>query len=214
MQGIKDYINSFYALEEGLLGLIQQNAYDNNVPIIPLEVVAFLKTLLSSKQPKNILEIGCAIGFSASLFANTCPNAQITTIERYGYMIDKAKQNFDALGISKRINLIEKDAIEALPDLVELGLTYDFIFLDAGKGQYLNFLPHIQKLLAKNAILVADNILQDGTLVLDESQIVKRQRTTYRNMKQFLTNTFSDLFNATILPIGDGLLFATKLEES
>ena len=204
-----EFLASFYKIQPGELGKIQEKAYTESIPIIPLDVVAFLKIILALKQPKNILEIGCAIGFSAGLMAHCAPNANITSIDRYPQMITKAKQNFKTLGITNRVNLIEKDAIIALPELVKEKKSFDIIFLDAGKGQYINFLPHILELLAPNAIFLADNILQNSSIALKESDIEKRQRTIYRNMRKFLNSTFENL-ECSILPIGDGILFARR----
>jgi len=136
---------------------------------------------------------------------------KVTTIDRYEYMINRAKENFDKLGLAGKINLIEEDAGAVLPKLVSYGAKFDFIFMDCSKGQYIHYLPYCLEMLPSGGILAVDDVLQNGDVALEFEQIVKRQRTTYKNMREFLATATSlaGCFSS-ILPIGDGLLLITK----
>lgn len=210
---LQDYIGGFTANIGGDLGILYQKACDEGLPVISAEVASFLMTLLASKRPKNILEIGCAIGFSSALFTGyLASGGKITTIDRYKYMIERAKENFGKLDVADKITLLEEDAAKALPELVNKGEKFDFIFMDCGKGQYLNFLPYCLELLEANGILAADDVLQSGMISWDYDKIPKRQRTTYNNMRKFLETAVA-VCTASILPIGDGLLVCVKESE-
>ncbi|MCL2376911.1 MAG: O-methyltransferase [Defluviitaleaceae bacterium] len=209
---LTEYLDGLTPLVAGRLGQFQQDAYDEGLPIISRDVANFLCTILAAKRPKNILEIGCAVGFSASLFAQFLPEGgKITTIDRFEYMINRAKENFDALGIAGKINLIEEDAGLALPKLASYGAKFDFIFMDCSKGQYIHFLPYCLEMLTSGGMLAVDDVLQNGDVALEFDQITRRQRTTYKNMREFLGAAISlEGCFASILPIGDGLLLITK----
>jgi predicted O-methyltransferase YrrM len=196
--------------DKGSLGELQRWAYDQGFPIVSEDVASFLSFLVSVKKPADILEIGCAVGFSAALFAFYASDAKVTTIERYEYMANYAKKHFKDLGISGRINLIEEDAAVVLPRLVSQGKSYDFIFMDCAKGQYINFLPYILKLLKPDGIFCADDVLQGGnTLDKKRLDVPRRRRTTHTNLRRFLKAVMEDkTLQSVILPIGDGLLVA------
>ena len=209
---LAEYLDGLAPLLPGRLGDFQQSAYDEGLPIISRDVAIFLAAMLAAKRPHNVLEIGCAVGFSAALFAEFLPEGgKITTIDRYEYMINRAKQNFAGLGIADKISIIEECASVALPRLSEEGAKFDFIFMDCGKGQYLRFLPYCLKMLASGGLLAADDVLQNGDIALEWAEITKRQRTTYKNMREFLTAAMAlDGCYSSILPIGDGLLLVAK----
>jgi len=207
-----EFLDSYAIYASGeLLAKLQREAYAENLPIISREVAGFLSLLLRIHKPRRILEIGCAVGFSAALFLEVLPNAQITTIERFDYMITRAKENFDVLGVGDKIRLLEQDAADALPQLVGNNERFDFIFLDAAKGQYMRFLPYVLRLLENDGIFCVDDVMQKGTLMRDLTDIPRRQRTTHRNLKQFLDAVMTDgRLKSMILPIGDGLLVSIK----
>jgi len=206
------YLDGLAPLVPGRLGEFQQAAYDEGLPIISRDVANFLSALLVAKRPCNILEIGCAVGFSAALFTEFLPaSGKVTTIDRYEYMINRAKENFTRLGIIDRISIIEECASVALPRLAGDGARFDFIFMDAGKGQYLRFLPYCLEMLAPGGLLTADDVLQNGDIALDWAEITKRQRTTYKNMREFLAAAMALVgCYSSVLPIGDGLLLVAK----
>ena len=209
-ENLLQYIHDVQPLFEGKLGQIQREALENKVPIIPPETARLLAVLISSSKAKNILEIGCAVGFSASLMATyMCPDGKITTIDRYPVMIEKAKATFEYMDISDKVRLLEGDAADILPTLTE---TYDFIFLDAAKGQYIYFLPECLRLLKSGGILLADNILQKGTVAGSIDEIPRRQRTIHRRLRDFLhTISHTETLQSSIIPIGDGISISYKL---
>ncbi|MDR2183830.1 MAG: O-methyltransferase [Clostridiales bacterium] len=209
---LAEYLDGLVPPVSGRLGDFQQSAYEEGLPIISRDVANFLSTMLVAKRPCNILEIGCAVGFSAALFAEFLPaGGKITTIDRYEYMINRAKQNFAELGIADKVSIIEECASVALPRLADSGAKFDFIFMDCGKGQYLRFLPYCLEMLASGGLLAADDVLQNGDIALEWAEITRRQRTTYKNMRDFLAAAMTlDGCFSSILPIGDGLLIVAK----
>ncbi|MCL2674313.1 MAG: O-methyltransferase [Defluviitaleaceae bacterium] len=208
-ENIENYIDEIQPLCTGILGEIQQEAMHAGLPIIPPQVARFLSTLLSIHRPANILEIGCAVGFSAALMSQYLPEGgRITTIDRYDIMISRAKENFRKLGIEDKITLLEGDARDILPTL---NGSYDFIFLDAAKGQYHIFFAECMRLLHTGGVLLADNILQGGRTAAGRYEIEKRQRTTHTRMNALLREVSNmPELETSIIPIGDGLLLVCK----
>lgn len=194
---------------DGPLGEVQQEAYDNDVPIIPNETVSFLKFFLKQIKAKEVLEIGTAIGFSASLMAQTMgKESHVTTIDRFDVMIRKAKANFEKLGLSEQVTLLEGDAKDVLPTL---NGPYDFIFMDSAKSKYIEFLPECLRVLKKDGVIMIDDVFQAGTVMHDIKEIPKSQRTIYRKLNKLYDTVLShsDL-TVTILPLGDGVLMISK----
>ena len=194
---------------DGPLGEVQQEAYDNDVPIIPNETVSFLKFFLKQIKAKEVLEIGTAIGFSASLMAQTMgKESHVTTIDRCDVMIRKAKANFEKLGLSEQVTLLEGDAKDVLPTL---NGPYDFIFMDSAKSKYIEFLPECLRVLKKDGVIMIDDVFQAGTVMHDIKEIPKSQRTIYRKLNKLYDTVLShsDL-TVTILPLGDGVLMISK----
>lgn len=212
-QMLLDYFDNIQPLYDGALGDVQKECLEMRYPIIRPETARLLSVILMTKRPQNVLEIGCAVGFSAGLFSRyLAEGGRILTIDRYDFMIERAKNNFARMGIADRVTLLEGDAIDILPALHE---QYDFIFLDAAKGQYIQFLPYCLKLLKKGGLLIADDVLQGGTVALPREQIARRQRTTHKRMRCFLwliSNTKG--LETSIVPIGDGLAVCLKTEEN
>ena len=186
----------------------ERQALEDNVPVIRKEMQDLLRFLLTLKKPVKILEVGTAIGFSALLMSEYCPEAKITTIEKYEKRIPVAKENFNKFDKDRKITLLEGDALEIMEDLDEC---YDFIFMDAAKGQYINFLPHVMRLLAKNGLLVSDNVLQDGEIVESRFAVTSRNRTIHSRMREYLyeLNHREDIVT-TVLPVADGVTLSVK----
>ena len=209
------YLDGLLPKTKGRLGEIQRLAYDEGLPIISADTACFLSAILTIKRPLRILEIGCAVGFSAALFSQFLQDGgKIITIDRYEYMQQRAKENFAKLGISEKITLIEEDAALTLPKIVESEEKFDFIFMDCAKGQYMRFFPYCLELLAAGGLFVADDVLQSGVISWDFEEIPKRQRTTYRNLREFLDYAMGlNGYYSSILPIGDGLLICAKGDE-
>ncbi len=202
------YINS---LEQGnieYLEVLEDYAQRTDVPIIRKEMQSLLKTLLMIHKPKQILEVGTAIGFSALLMAETLPESKITTIEKYEKRIPLAKENFIKYGKIDQITLLEGDAADFLKQLEG---PYDFIFMDAAKGQYIHFLPDILRLLPKGGVLVSDNVLQDGDIIQSRFAITRRNRTIHSRMRDYLHELKQNAkLETVILPLGDGVTVSVK----
>lgn len=203
------YINSLDAGNTAMLDQIEREATADYVPIIRKEVQSFLKFLLAMKKPARILEVGTAVGFSAILMAEYDPvPCQITTIENYEKRIPIARENFKRAGKEAQIALLEGDAAEVLKTLED---PYDFIFMDAAKGQYIHFLPEILRLLAKDGVLVSDNVLQDGDVIESRFAVTRRNRTIHKRMREYLyTLTHSEELVTAVLPVGDGITLSTR----
>lgn len=189
---------------------IEKYAIETQVPIIRKSMQSLLKFLLAYAKPKSILEVGTAIGFSALLMSEYAPeDCHITTIEKYEKRIPIARENFKQSGREDRITLIEGDAAEVLKGLEG---QYDIIFMDAAKGQYINFLQDILRLLPKGGLLISDNVLQDGDIIESRFAVTRRNRTIHSRMREYLYELKHNPQLATcILPVGDGVTLSTKL---
>ena len=203
------YINSLDTGNTAMLDQIEREATADYVPIIRKEMQSFLKFLLAMKKPARILEVGTAVGFSAILMAEYDPvPCQITTIENYEKRIPIARENFKRAGKEAQIALLEGDAAEVLKTLEG---PYDFIFMDAAKGQYIHFLPEILRLLAKDGVLVSDNVLQDGDVIESRFAVTRRNRTIHKCMREYVyTLTHSEELVTAVLPVGDGITLSTR----
>ena len=203
------YINSLDAGNTAMLDQIEREATADYVPIIRKEMQSFLKFLLAMKKPARILEVGTAVGFSDILMAEYDPvPCQITTIENYEKRSPIARENFKRAGKEAQIALLEGDAAEVLKTLEG---PYDFIFMDAAKGQYIHFLPEILRLLAKDGVLVSDNVLQDGDVIESRFAVTRRNRTIHKRMREYLyTLTHSEELVTAVLPVGDGITLSTR----
>ena len=204
------YINSLDSGNTPLLEEIEAEAKKNYVPVIRKEMQSFLKSMLALKRPERILEVGTAVGFSALLMEEYNPvPCQITTIENYEKRIPIAQANFKRAGKEKEITLIPGDATEVLKTLED---PYDFLFMDAAKGQYINFMPQVLRLLRTGGVLVSDNVLQDGDIIESHYIVERRNRTIYKRMREYLYElTHSDELVTAVMPIGDGITVSTKI---
>ena len=192
----------------GSLKELEDFACKENIPIIPHETVAYFRFLMETIQPKNILEIGTAIGFSALLMAEHAPNAKITTIDRNPEMIGFAKENFAQFDSRKQITLLEGDAVDVLSILTE---SYDFVFMDSAKSKYIVFLPEILKHLDVGGVVVLDDIFQGGDVAKDIMEVRRGQRTIYRGLQRLFDATLDNPgLTATLVPLGDGILMLRK----
>ena len=205
------FIQSFDSGNTPFLETLEQEALADNVPIIRGDTQNFLKMLLAIKKPVRILEVGCAVGFSALLMSEYAPaECRITTIEKYEKRIPVARENFKRAGKEDVITLLEGDAMEILKELHD---TYDFIFMDAAKGQYIHFFPEVYRLLAKDGILVSDNVLQDGEVLESRFAVTRRNRTIHSRMREYLyTLTHHEGLQTSILPVGDGVTVSVKTQ--
>ncbi len=207
---IADYICSLDPGNGEFLDRVETEARREDVPIIRKETSAFLKMLVAAKRPERILEVGTAGGYSALLMCRVMPeNCRITTIEKFPPRIAAAKANFREAGEEERISLLEGDAGEILK-----GLTgpYDFIFMDAAKGQYIHWLPEILRLLPEGGILLSDNVLQDGDVIQSRFAVERRDRTIHKRMRDYLfALTHDSRLQTSVVPVGDGAAVSVKM---
>lgn len=207
---IEDFIRSF-DVDSGSDALkeIEKEAKRDHVPIIRKGTQELLRILLKMKKPERILEVGTAIGFS-SVFMGECSSSEteIITIENYPPRIVRAKENIKMAGMEGKIHLLEGDAADILK---ELDGYYDFIFMDAAKGQYIHFLPDILRLLPSGGILVSDNVLQDGDIFESRYGIRRRNHTIHNRMREYLyVLTHNDELDTVILETGDGMTISVR----
>ena len=192
-------MNTFLAsLDAGntpFLDQVEREALETNVPIIRTQTQGLLRFLLAVRKPMSILEVGCAIGFSALLMSEK--------------RIPVAKENFARAGKQDAITLLEGDAADILKELTG---PYDFIFMDAAKGQYIHFLPEILRLLAPEGLLVSDNVLQDGDIIESRFAVERRNRTIHSRMREYLFElTHNEALRTVVLPVGDGVTVSVKV---
>lgn len=203
------FIDSLDKGNTPFLDEIEKYAVETQVPVIRRSMQSLLKFLLAYAKPRNILEVGTAIGFSALLMSEYAPlDCHITTIEKYEKRIPMARENFRLAGREDRITLLEGDAMELLPGL-EGG--YDLIFMDAAKGQYIHFLPEILRLLTEGGLLISDNVLQEGDIIESRFAVTRRNRTIHARMREYLFELkHHPQLETVILPVGDGVTLSTK----
>lgn len=193
---------------------LEKEALRDEVPVIRRGTRDLLRYLLRTKKPVRVLEVGTAIGYSA-LFMKEClpESSRITTIEKVEMRLVEARKNLEKYDTEGRIRLVEGDAAQKLEELAKAGEQYDFIFMDAAKGQYLNFLPHVLQLLETGGVLVSDNILHDCDVLESRYAVTRRDRTIHSRMREYLyTITHMKELETICLSVGDGVTISTKGE--
>lgn len=213
---LSTYIDSISWSIPEYLKEVEKEALADGVPIIRRPMQSLISFLLTVKKPKAVLEIGTAVGFSSMLMSEyVSDNTIIDTIEKVPIRIKCAKENFARYEKTERINLFEGDAADVLKELAAAGNKYDFIFMDAAKGQYLNFLEPVIEMLAEDGLLVTDNVLQDGDIIQSRYAITKRDRTIHGRMREYLYFlTHSERFKTVVLPVGDGVALSQVVHGS
>lgn len=208
---ITEYLHSLEISRGELLDTIEKKAIEDGVPIIRSETAALLRSLTAALRPENILEIGTAVGYSALQMCQVMPeNCHITTIEKYKKRIPEAKENFRKAGEESRITFLEGDADMWLKELK--GKQFDLVFMDAAKGQYLNWLPLLLDLMPVGAVLISDNVLQDGDVVQSRFAVQRRNRTIHSRMREYLYELkHMEEFETAVIPIGDGVTISTRI---
>ena len=209
---ITEYLHSLETSRGELLDTIEKKAIEDGVPIIRSETAALLRSLTAALRPENILEIGTAVGYSALQMCQVMPaNCHITTIEKYEKRIPEAKENFKKAGEESRITFLEGDADMWLKELK--GKQFDLVFMDAAKGQYLNWLPLLLDLMPVGAVLISDNVLQDGDVVQSRFAVQRRNRTIHSRMREYLYELkHNPSLITSIIPLGDGVTVSVKQE--
>ena len=164
---------------------------------------------MQTLQPKHILEIGTAIGYSALLMAENCPQSQISTIERNPEMLGFARENLAKFDSRKQISLLEGEAMELLPGLPDDH--FDFVFMDSAKSKYIVFLPEVLKKVKVGGLIVIDDIFQGGDVAKDISEIPRGQRAIYRGLQKLFDATLDNPhLTASLISMSDGLLLLRK----
>ena len=188
---------------EQVIEEVKVKAKENFIPIVRDKTLQELLKLVKEKQPKTILEIGTATGYSALNMLNVC-DGKIIGVEKNDDRADEAQENFKKAGVKERIVVVTYDALNVLQDLVQCKEKFDFIFLDGPKGQYIRYFPLIKQILNIEGILFADNVGVLG-LVDDKTKVTHKNRTMVRNMQTFLDTLQADEdFETTIYHIDDG----------
>lgn len=210
-----NYIHSLEPDQSEILEAVRKEALAADVPIIRDETAALLKCLIRIIKPGRILEIGAAVGYSALIMAEVMPvGSTILTVESYEPRIREARRNFMHSPYQDRITLVDGDAGELLRRLTEEKQNFDFIFLDAAKAQYPLWFPYLMRLMQPGAVLVSDNILQEGSIIESRYQIARRDRTIHARMREYLyTLKHTDGLETAIVPIGDGISISTRYQE-
>lgn len=210
---IVSYINSLNADNEGVLAEIENEAKAAGVPVIRKEMENFLKVMLAVKKPAGILEVGAAVGYSSILMSmNVDSDCHITTIENYDIRIEQARHNIARAGKESQITLLEGDAMNILKDLPSQ--EYDFVFMDAAKAQYINFLPEVLRVMKMSAVLISDNVLQEGSIAESRYAVTRRDRTIHARMREYMYElTHMNELITSIVPIGDGITMSVKRME-
>ena len=244
-----EYLNSLETELPEHLRKLEEYAIAHEVPIIRKEAQSFLRLLVEVTQPKRILEVGTAVGFSCSLLSEYMPDdCTITTIEKVPMRVVEAKKNLSVAKRSKDMLLLIGDAMDVLRALNgkedgniteiyhpgsgqsssfvnitnnnenyslldQIKKPYDFIFMDAAKGQYMNFLPEIMELLEMDGMFVTDNVLQEGSIAESKYSVSRRDRTIHVRMREYLyTLTHMDELQTVVLPVGDGVTLSTRVK--
>ena len=196
---IVSYMHSLEKNNSQVLEQIEIEAHKDNVPIIRKEMESFLRVILAIKKPKRILELGTAVGYSAILISECLDeDGKITTIENYEKRIPIAKENIKKAGKENVITLLEGDALEIMPTLKDD--SFDFVFMDAAKAQYINFLPHVLRLMKTG-----------GDLIESKYVVRRRDRTIHKRMREYMYEVKNnEQLETSIVPIGDGITISVK----
>ena len=194
-------------MNEEELMKIKEKALENHIPIIMDDTLEVIANILKKIKPKNILEIGAAVGYSAMCFSKYLQDdGIIDTIERDEERIQEAKENFVKVGVQDKINLYEGDAVDILPTL---NGKYDVVFIDAAKGKYPFFLEQALRMLNDKGVIIADNVLYKGYVMSDYNK--HKQRTAVRNLREYIARVNEDAnLDTEILEVGDGLAISYK----
>ena len=207
---ISDFIKQYGSEREDILQRLRKKAEAEGVPIIREETEAFIRAIALLMKPRDILELGTAVGYSSIMLALTDEShaSRIDTVEDWEPRIPLAKANIREAGLADRINLIHGDALAVMRDMKK---TYDLVFIDAAKGQYPDYLKEAMRLTRTGSVIIADNILQDGEIMESKFLVERRDRTIHKRIREFLEMVSKDeRLETSILPVGDGITFSVR----
>jgi len=202
---VVEYLNGLYKALRPELFEIRKYAERNYIPVILQDTETLIVSLLKVKRPKRILEIGTAIGYSASCFAEACSAAEIVTIESSVELQNMAVNNIEMLGYQNQITVLLGNATDVLIDM-EMSQKFDFVFIDAGKSHYKDFFDEALKHCEHDAVIVSDNVLLSAKTVSDDYDPRSKFKTNIRKMREFLEyiTTLENIYTS-VIPVGDGL---------
>lgn len=205
---ILEYLDIISPVNSKALEEIRAEAKRNYISIIKRDTENFLKFVLKMQNPDSILEIGCAVGYSAAVMLENS-DADIVTVEKMPERVEEAKRNIKYADFESRTSILEGDAGEILKSMVDKGEKFDFIFMDAAKAQYITWLPMVKKLLKESGMIFSDNCLQEGDLAESSFAIRKRDKTIHKRMREYIYLLLHDeTLESWIFSIGDGVLLS------
>lgn len=209
-----EYINKYLKSKANVyedMKKLREFASCNHIPIISLECESLLLLMGKLVKPRRILEIGTAIGYSSILLSKiVSEEGRIDTIEKSEEMIDLARANFNEFNVSKKVNLIEGDALEIVNFLDS---KYDMIFLDGAKARYIEFIHHFNRILSTEGVLISDNVLYKG-MVAEDDLVKRRKINIVRNLRKYIDLLMNNKnYLTSIIPIGDGMAISFKMGE-
>ena len=214
---LEGFIESLQQDRGPILEAIRARAIEDGVPIIRSETENLLRFLVMTRKPKKILEVGCAVGYSALVMhtvGQSYGGCHITTMESYEPRIEQARANFAAAGVEADIELLTGDATPYLTAM-QPDAQFDLIFLDAAKAQYVVWLPDLLRLLKPDGLLVTDNILTGGDILESRFAVTRRNRTIHSRMREFLEKVTHDpTLTSAVLSSGDGVCLTAKIGSS
>lgn len=205
---VLEYLDIISPVNSKAIEEIRAEAKRNYIPIIKRDTENFLKFVLKMQNPGSILEIGCAVGYSAAVMLENS-DADIVTVEKMPKRVEEAKRNIKYADFESRASILEGDAGEILKSLADKGEKFDFIFMDAAKAQYITWLPIVKKLLKESGMIFSDNCLQEGDLAESSFAIRKRDKTIHKRMREYIYLLLHDeTLESWIFSIGDGVLLS------
>ena len=205
---VLEYLDIISPVNSKAIEEIRAEAKRNYIPIIKRDTENFLKFVLKMQNPGSILEIGCAVGYSAAVMLENS-DADIVTVEKMPERVEEAKRNIKYADFESRASILEGDAGDILKSLADRGEKFDFIFMDAAKAQYITWLPVVKKLLKESGMIFSDNCLQEGDLAESSFAIRKRDKTIHKRMREYIYLLLHDeTLESWIFSIGDGVLLS------
>lgn len=207
-EAVDKYVKKVVPKRNEILTRLEVYAHENHVPIVTPEVGQFLRTMVATIQAERILEVGTAIGYSGILMLEAYKNTnKLVTIEINEEVAEFAKLNFEAAGLSDRVEIKIGDAKTVLSDLVG---TFDLIFIDAAKGQYRHYFDEAIRLLSDRGIIICDNVLFKG-MIADDGLVDKKKGSIVRNLRSFIDYVMNlEEFKSSLIPMGDGILISVR----
>lgn len=203
---VTEYINGFYKPLTPKLGTLRESAEKDRVPIILRDTENFLLSLMLIKKPSCILEIGAAVGYSASFFAEAYTEVKVVTIESDQEKYYTARRNIEELGYLPRVKVLLGDAVEVMNKLYESKPQFDIVFIDASKSHYKEFWDSAILMCSPGSVIVSDNVLMKAMTVSDEYDFNGKHKTNIRRMREYVEFIHTlDYCKTAVLPIGDGI---------